>query len=43
MIVLSSNQALIWETLEKINENKSVTGLEVYLIKFIYEFHGQRI
>jgi len=26
MIVLSSNQALIWETLEKINENKSVTG-----------------
>ena len=26
MIVLSSNQALIWETLEKINVNKSVTG-----------------
>ena len=26
MIVLSSNQALIWETLEKINENKSVSG-----------------
>ena len=26
MTVLSSNQALIWETLEKINENKSVTG-----------------
>ena len=26
MIVLSSNQALIWETLEKINDNKSVTG-----------------
>ena len=26
MIVLSSNQALIWETLEKINENNSVTG-----------------
>ena len=26
MIVLSSNQALIWETLEKINENKSITG-----------------
>ncbi len=26
MIVLSSNQALIWETLEKINENKSIKG-----------------
>ena len=26
MIVLSSNQALIWETLEKINENKSING-----------------
>jgi len=26
--VLSSNQALIWETLEKINENKYVTGFE---------------
>ena len=26
MIVLSSNQALIWETLEKIGMNKSVTG-----------------
>ncbi len=26
MTVLSSNQALIWETLEKINKNKSVMG-----------------
>ena len=26
MTVLSSNQALIWETLEKINENKSIKG-----------------
>jgi len=25
-MVLSSNQALIWETLEKIGMNKSVTG-----------------
>ena len=26
MVVLSSNQALIWETLEKINKNVSVRG-----------------